>query len=75
MVPFEMVMGNEFSDRVPQRIFTKENHAFEATFFNCADEPFRMRVQIRRARECEFATVATRTTYEAPISASFHNLT
>ena len=50
MVPFEMVMGNEFSDRIPQRIFTKQNHAFEATFFNCADEPFRMRVQIRRAR-------------------------
>ena len=50
MVPFQMVMRNELSNCVSQRIFTKENHLFQTTFFDRADEPFRIRIQIRRPR-------------------------
>ena len=28
MVPFQMIVRNEMSNRVPERIFTKENHLF-----------------------------------------------
>jgi len=50
MVSFEMVMCNEFSNRVSQRIFTKENHLLQTTFFDRADESLRVCVQIRRTR-------------------------
>ena len=50
VVSFEMVMRNEFSDRIPQRVFTKENRALETTFFDPANETFCIRVQIWRPR-------------------------
>jgi len=45
-----MVVHNEFSDRIPQRIFTKENHPLETTFFDRAHKAFCIRIQIRRLR-------------------------
>src|SRR5262249_14624426 len=50
MVPLYMIMGNEMSNGVPERIFTKENHLLQTTFFDRPDKPFRIRIQIRRSR-------------------------
>ena len=50
MVSFEVVVHNEFSDRVSKRISTKENHLLQTAFFDRADEALRMCVQIRRPR-------------------------
>src|SRR5262249_14311153 len=50
MVPLHMIMGNEMSNGVPERIFTKENQLLETTFFDRPDKPFRIRIQIRRSR-------------------------
>ena len=50
MVSFEMVVRNEFSDCVPQRIFPKDDHPLETTFFDRAYETFCIRIQIRRPR-------------------------
>src|SRR5262252_8770025 len=51
MVPLHMIMGNEMSNSVPERIFTKENQLLETTFFDRPDKPFRIRIQIRRSRQ------------------------
>src|SRR5262249_4755344 len=45
MVSLHMIMGNEMSNGVPERIFTKENHLLETTFFNGPHESFRVGVQ------------------------------
>jgi hypothetical protein len=46
MVALEMVMSNEFSDRIPQRILTKENHLFQTAFFDGTNEAFGVGIQI-----------------------------
>src|SRR5262245_61021640 len=50
MVPLHMIMGNEMPNSVPERIFTKENHLLQTTFFDRLDKTFRIRIQIRRSR-------------------------
>jgi hypothetical protein len=40
MVAFEMIVRNEFSDRVPQRIFPKQDHLVQTAFFNRANKAF-----------------------------------
>src|SRR5262245_64680946 len=50
MVPLHMIMCNEMSNGVSERIFTKENHLLQTTFFDRPDKPFRIRIQIRRSR-------------------------
>src|SRR5215831_1720633 len=50
MVPLHMIMCNEMPNSVPERIFTKENHLLQTTFFDRPDKTFRIRIQIRRSR-------------------------
>src|SRR5215471_1221314 len=47
MVPLHMIMCNEMPNSVPERIFTKENHLLQTTFFDRPDKTFRIRIQIR----------------------------
>src|SRR5262249_17810009 len=44
MVPLHMIMGNEMPNSVPERIFTKENHLLQTTFFDRPDKTFRIRI-------------------------------
>src|SRR5205823_13889076 len=46
MISFSVIMRNEFSDPVPQRLLTKEDHLLHAVFLDGANEPFRVCVQI-----------------------------
>src|SRR5438132_11960674 len=44
MIPFHVVMGNEFSNGFSQRIFTKEDHLLQAAFIDRANEAFAIRI-------------------------------
>jgi hypothetical protein len=43
-----MIVGDEFRDPPPQRIFAKPNHPIKARFLNRSDEAFRVGVRKRR---------------------------
>jgi hypothetical protein len=47
MIPLEVIMRNELSNRVSQCILTKEDHPLQAAFFDGSDEAFGIRIQIR----------------------------
>ncbi len=40
MVPLGVIMCDEIVGRIPQRIFTKEDHSLQAAFLDSANEPF-----------------------------------
>ena len=42
MVALQMVMRNEFSNGISQRIFTKQDHPVQTAFFDGTDESFRI---------------------------------
>jgi hypothetical protein len=44
MISFSMVLGNKFSDGVPQGVFAKEDQLLQAIFFDRPDKRFRVRV-------------------------------
>jgi hypothetical protein len=44
MISLSMVVGNKFSDRIPQGIFAKEDHLLQTILFDRPDKPFRVRV-------------------------------
>ena len=44
MISLSMVVGNEFSDGVPQAVFAKENHLLQTILFDRPDKPFGVRV-------------------------------
>ena len=48
MVPFVMVVRDEFTDGAPKGPFTDENHAVQAGFLDGPNEPLRERIEIRR---------------------------
>src|SRR5262250_1780790 len=50
MVTLQMIMRHEFANRIPQRVFTKEDHLPQAILPNRSDEPFRISIQIRQLR-------------------------
>src|SRR5215470_4081723 len=50
MVPLQMIMRQKLANRIPQRVFTKEDHLPQAILPNRSDEPFRVSIQIRRLR-------------------------
>src|SRR5215831_14291648 len=50
MVTLQMIMRHELANRIPQRVFTKEDHLPQAILPNRSDEPFRISIQIRRLR-------------------------
>src|SRR4029453_3241909 len=50
MVAFAMVMGHEVGKCPPEMPFTERNEAVEAFFFNRSNEPFGVRVAVRRAQ-------------------------
>ena len=47
MIPFAMIVLDEFADGSPERPFTDENQPVEAGFLDRPYEPFRVRVQSR----------------------------
>jgi len=50
MVTLQMIMRHKLANRIPQRVFTKEDHLLQAILPNRSDEPFRICIQIRRLR-------------------------
>src|SRR5262249_17903058 len=50
MVTVQMIMRHKLANRIPQRVFTKEDHLPQAILPNRSDEPFRISSQIRRLR-------------------------
>ena len=50
MVPFVMIVLDEFADGSPKRPFTDENHPVQAGFLDRPHEALRVRVEIRGTR-------------------------
>ena len=50
VVSFTVIVGNEFPNRIPQGLFTKEDHLLQTVLLDSADEAFRLCVQIRGSR-------------------------
>src|SRR5262249_12256777 len=50
MVTLQMIMRHKLANRIPQRVFTKEDHLPQAILPNRSDEPFRISIRIRRLR-------------------------
>src|SRR5690349_7340079 len=48
MVPLQMIMRHKLANRIPQRVFTKEDHLPQAILPNRSDEPFRVSIRERR---------------------------
>ena len=48
MIPFVMIVLDEFGDGSPERPFTDENHPVQAGFLDRPYEPLRVRIEIRR---------------------------
>jgi hypothetical protein len=48
MVPFVMIVLDEFADGTPKRLFTDENHPVQARFLDHPDEALRVRVGVSR---------------------------
>ena len=46
VVPLEMIMRHKLANRIPQRIFTKEDHLPQAILPNRSDEPFRVSIGV-----------------------------
>jgi len=46
VVPLEMIMRHKLANRIPQRVFTKEDHLPQAILPNRSDEPFRVSIRI-----------------------------
>ena len=44
VICLSMIVGNKFSDGVPQGVFAKEDHLLQTIFFDRPDKPFRVRV-------------------------------
>jgi hypothetical protein len=44
VISLSMIVGNKFSDGVPQGVFAKEDHLLQTIFFDRPDKPFRVRV-------------------------------
>src|SRR5262249_10824482 len=50
MVTLQMIMRHKLANRIPQSVFTKEDHLLQTILPNRSDEPFRISIQIRRLR-------------------------
>src|SRR5580704_12226542 len=48
VVPFKMIMRDEFMNRLAQRAFPEQDHSVQAGFLNRPYKTFRVGVQIRR---------------------------
>jgi hypothetical protein len=46
VVALEVIVGNEFVDRLPQRTLSEQDHPLQAGFFDRPDKPFRVGIQI-----------------------------
>jgi hypothetical protein len=47
MISLAVIMSNELSNRDPQCILSKQNHALETGFLNAADEALGVAIQVR----------------------------
>jgi len=56
MVSFSVLVGNEFPNRIPQGLFTKEDHLLQTVLLDRADEAFRVCVAESRRLQIVWGT-------------------